>query len=76
MRVLDPQLNTVLDALGATAEDKGALVAFLENQASSAAGRVAGLDSSIEDLQRQRSEAQFEADRLATMLDKFTDAAE
>lgn len=73
MRVLDTELDALLTSKGATDLEKQMLLGFLFNQQASALGRVNGLKSSAEDLNRQQAEAQAEADRVTTMLDKFTD---
>jgi len=74
-RVLDPALDAAFDTLGATPEEKGALIAFFEGRMASANARVQGYINSIADLTRQQAEAQVEADRIGSMLEKFTDEA-
>ena len=72
MRKLNSILDTALDTTGATEIDKAVLVGFLENQAASAIGRVVGITNNIADMERQKADAEAEAERIGAMLSKFT----
>lgn len=72
MFVLDPDLETVLDAKGATPAEKAMLVGFLVNQTQSVTGQIAGLRANAENATRQADELEPQRVALAAMLEKFT----
>lgn len=73
MRKINPELDAVLTNLGANEEVKAMLLGFLQNQASSIAGQIAGLRANAENATRQADELEPQAAALADMLDRLTD---
>ena len=72
MRKINPELDAVLTNLGANDEVKAMLLGFLENQASSITGQIAGLRANAENATRQADELEPEAARLGGMLAALT----
>lgn len=72
MRVINPELDAVLTNLGADSEVKTMLLGFLQNQASSITGQIAGLRANAENATRQADELEPEAARLGGMLAALT----
>ena len=71
-RAVNPQLDEVLTALGATEDIKAMLVGFLENQSSSVVAQIAGLRANAENATRQADALEAEGARLSGMLQALT----
>lgn len=83
MQKLHPDLDAVLTQLGATEIEKLSLVSYLVNAYQQASAVVSGIESNIIGLEQQKIDmasqkisAESNAQRMATMLGKFTIAEE
>lgn len=72
MRVINSELDAVLTSLGADPEVKAMLLGFLENQASSVTGQIAGLRANALNASSQADQLEAQAARLAGMLSALT----
>lgn len=79
MQKLHPDLDAVLTQLGATEIEKVALVSYLVNAFQQASAVVNGIESNIVGLEQQKVSlasqkisAEANAQRMSTMLGKFT----
>lgn len=72
MRKINPELDAVLTNLGANDEVKAMLLGFLENQASSITGQIAGLRANALNASTQADALEGESAQLGGMLAALT----
>lgn len=68
---LKKEITDVLDALGATEQEKGRLVEYFVNRAAEASALVASIETNIASLQRQLEEATALRDATLAGISKF-----
>lgn len=71
---LKKEITDVLDALGATEQEKGRLVDYFVNRAAEASGLVASIEANIASLQKQLEEATALRDATLAGISKFVTA--
>lgn len=72
MRVLDPILDAALSQLGATAEEKETLVAYVIGAAESTRNQVLGMRAQAQQSFDAANALEPQAVAFETMLEKFT----
>jgi hypothetical protein len=71
---LKKEITDVLDALGATEQEKGRLVEYFVNRAAEASALVASIETNIASLQKQLEEATALRDATLAGISKFVTA--